>query len=154
MMDAWGAGGFNAPRRKGEEKYGHKGQDFLAKVGDSVIAPMDLRIEHIGRAYPDEHPGEKDPSDLGSIHIYGMGPWYGMMGKLFYAGVLPDVKAGRNFLQGHVIAKAQDRTALATLRDPKRPKMLNHVHFELYIREEGQWRLVDPCAHIKMPQVV
>lgn len=148
-IDAWGAGGFRAPRSRAGEQYAHKGLDFLANFRDRVIAPFSARVAHIGRAYVDEKPNEADPSDLGSIHLAGIEDYRGFFGKLFYVFPATTTYRGAELEIGAYLGEAQDRSAYATAKDPMRGKMLNHVHFELYIKnEEGVWIPVNPAIYI------
>jgi len=136
-MDAWGGGSYGAPR-EGKEG-GHPGVDISGEPGDRIVMPILGQVSHIGIAYP----GIKD---LGSIHLKGVGVYAGWRVKLFYAGATMPRYALLG--QGMSLGVLQDRTALATLRNPKRGKMTNHLHLGLWIYDE----LMDPTEFLRRPK--
>lgn len=151
-IDAWGAGGFGAPRVKrrasGNGKlYTHKGLDCLANLGDHVIWPCEAEVVRFGRAYPDEAPGRADPSDLGSIHLRGRGELRPLRIKLLYLAPAPFVVVGRRGVPGNILGIAQDRAAYARAQNPARGPMMNHVHIELYWVEPGEKPLLLNPSH-------
>ena len=134
-VDAWGAGGFGAPREGKDD--GHPGVDAVGKPGDRLIQPIPGQLFHIGIAYPGE--------TLGSIHIKGIGIYADWRIKLFYAST----KMPRYSMlgQGFALGEVQDRALLATRRNPKRGPMINHVHLGLWIDD----KLVDPTSFMRHP---
>lgn len=131
-IDAFGAGGYQAPR--GDHR--HQGLDFRAEVGDAVVAPCPCIVNHIGVAYPG--------ADLGSIHLDGMGDFTPIRLKLLYAMPRVDTIVGATFNAGDPIGTAQSVAGYWQSRHPERGEMQNHIHLEVEI--DG--RKVDPASYI------
>lgn len=134
-VDAYGAGGFGAPR--GGRK--HHGLDFVSVPGDHVVAPCGGVITHIGRAYAD--------STLGSVHIKANDGQHYI--KLLY--VACGRKIGDVVGQGDPIGSAEDVAGYWELKAPRGGKMTNHVHCELssggLINAGGM--PLDPALHLQ-----
>lgn len=146
-IDAWGAGGFGAPRSRGGDAYAHKGLDCIAQPGDAIIYPVGARIIRVGRAYPDEAPGISDPSDLGSLHLRAEGALRPLRIKLLYVGT--HLAVGERGAAGDPLGGAQDRAAYARHRAPKKEPMINHVHVECWWEERGEEpRLLNPSHYL------
>lgn len=128
--DSFGSGNFGASRGSRD----HKGLDFIALVGDVVVAPITGSVVQIGRAYGD--------AELHSVHIQGDGEFTGCRVKLLY--VLPNVGLnGRYVNQGDPIGTAEDVAAYHHAKQPGHPgEMKNHVHVEVWITEP---RPMDPA---------
>lgn len=137
-VDAFGAGGFNAPRSRDGISYGHKGLDFLADPGDIIITPLPCFILTPGRAY--------SGSNLGSIHLEGIGEWRGYKAKLLYVAQDTTIAYGQGSLAGGFLGRAQDVAAYHEANAGDGRKMKNHVHFELYKGGE----LIDPTPLFKV----
>jgi len=140
-VDAYGSGGYGAPRLRDGERYGHKGQDFLGKPGDIAIAPITGYIVHLGLAYPD--------SDLGSIHIVGEkgSEFEALKVKLLYIARW-QVATDNAVHAGETIGYVQDVAGYHAKHNPaKSARMQNHVHLELYFHNE----LVDPGRWLALP---
>lgn len=129
-IDDFGAGGFGAPRRKGDDQYGHKGLDFRAEPGDAIVAPLAGRITRRGVAYVG--------STLGSVHIEAGD----VRCKLLYVDCLHEV--GSEVSMGDPLGAAQDVAAYHAR--PGRT-MQNHIHMEVY--RCGQ--LIDPSTVVDLP---
>ena len=144
--DAWGAGGFGAPRKRSNgERYRHPGIDLIGKLMNEVVSPMTGVCVRLGRAYPDERPNEVDPSDLGSIHILGRDAWDGFRAKILYVKPASDMYLSKTVHRGHLIGTVQDRAELARVRNPNKGSMTNHIHLSLYYTEDGiNWTIIDP----------
>lgn len=136
-LDAFGAGGFGAPRRKAGKAYQHKGLDFIAEPGDTIIAPFGAIVEPPGLAYAD--------SNLGSVHLIGLGDWDGWLLKLLYVAQREGLK---HVAPGDPIGLAQAVAAYHEAKTPNVGHMTNHVHLEL----RGLGVLTDPTPYIKVPE--
>lgn len=130
-VDSWGSGTFGASRDGGVRQ--HQGLDFIAAVGDEIVAPITGTVVQIGRAYAD--------AELQSIHIEGDGDFTGWRAKLLYAAA--DVGLhGRYVTAGDPIGHAQDVAGYWKAKQPTHSgEMKNHVHLEIVITEP---RAVDP----------
>ena len=144
-VDAHGGGGFGAPR--GSRK--HPGQDYIGKPGDNAVAPILGAISRIGVAYNDDPSTELDESELGSIHIFGKGPFKDMWAKLLYVKPSPSLTLGSTVQPGQSIGIVQDRAAY--VKDKDIGPMINHVHLTLKIRDliSGKWRVVNPVHYME-----
>ncbi len=138
-LDAWGGGGFSAPRDGGTRR--HAGLDFAAAVGDAIVAPCAGTISHIGLAYPN--------TDLASIHLEGGN----FAIKLLYVHPSIDTIVGLIVAQGAPIGIAQAVASYWQAVHPERGRMTNHVHEEVRLREDGHVRLVDPAAYTTFPEI-
>jgi murein DD-endopeptidase MepM/ murein hydrolase activator NlpD len=127
-LDAWGAGGFGAPRGD----HDHKGLDFIAHPGDEVVAPFDGVIERLGIAYPD--------SDLGVLVLAGQEG----RTKLLY--LRPMRKVGEVIERGIFIGVVQDVASYHEAKNKDLGHMTNHLHMELYVNGD----LVDPALHLEI----
>lgn len=133
--DSWGSGVFGASRGGRQ----HAGLDFVAVVGDDVVAPFTGSVVHVGIAYPG--------STLGSVHIQGDAEFNGWRAKLLYvrtdAGLL-----GRRVLAGDRIGDAQDVAAYWAEKEPGHVgTMVNHIHLEILVTEP---RHIDPAICLPM----
>ncbi len=149
-IDAWGGGGFNAPRvkSKGGERitYGHKGLDLTAKPDDGLVYPCDAKVIRIGRAYRDE--------DLGSLHLRATGELAPLRIKFLYVGPRVMLKVGSEGKKGTVLGYVQDRADMAFRHDPSRGPMTNHVHIELWWEAHGEEPvLLDPGKYLDGPMI-
>lgn len=131
-IDAFGGGGFNAPRSRSGKSYGHKGLDFLANPGDLLIMPFQAFVTRQGLAY--------SGADLGSLHLEGIGEWVGYTAKILYAIKLGTLEFNQGVLAGGPLGEAQDVASYHEKKAGDGRKMKNHVHFEL--RHKGE--LIDP----------
>jgi len=142
-IDAWGGGGFGAPRIKDGKNYPHKGLDCISVPGDTIIFPITARVwpPH-GQAYTD------GSCDLRSIHLRGEHQHDGLRINLLY--VKPSVLSDSHGKVGDPLGAAQDVAAYHQSHDPKRGPMTNHTHMELYILKDGVWQLVDPGPYMAL----
>lgn len=163
-VDAFGGGEYGAPRRKRcrdckprEDKlpdpdcescngtgfihYTHKGLDFIAVPGDTVIAPISGKIVRIGQAYA-------RTDKYKSIHI--MGGLNGRVGdqlrvKLLYVTPGHDLTVGATIWQSKELGTAQD---IARFHSTAEKRMTNHVHTEVMRVGGGQSSIVDPAVYL------
>lgn len=135
-IDAWGGGGYGAPRRKDGKSYPHKGLDFIAECGDKVVAPMDCEVAKVGVAYAN--------TDLGSIHLHSPE----MRLKVLYVKPQIDCIAGAIFKVGDWIGSAQSVAGYHMAHEPHKGPMINHVHLEVQVLEGGVWKLVNPALYL------
>ncbi len=137
-IDAYGGGGFGAPRRKrcsrktptcpackgtGWIHYTHKGLDFVADPGaDAInIFPDGGRFVRAGWAYvPDRGPR--------NVRIEGLGSAAGYLAKYNYVTPLEGVEPGQEFAPGEIIGTVDN---VALWHDAV-GKMINHLHLELF----------------------
>lgn len=138
-IDAWGGGGFSAPRVKDGVNYAHKGLDFKAEAGDTVVAPIGGTITHIGIAYPN--------ADLASIHLTSSAARV----KILYAKPELDIIVGTVVEAGQFIAVAQSVAGYWQAQEPHKGPMTNHVHVELEVLEGETWVLVNPADYLDSP---
>lgn len=149
-VDAFGGGGFGAPRSKscncpkeerpecpvcdgtGRISYKHKGLDFIARPKDTIVRPFPCAITRTGIAYIG--------STLGSIHLQGVDDFAMFRAKILYAAVLDGLVQGPE-IAGTWLAKAQD---IATYHNAE-GRMTNHIHFALWRDEE----LIDPAPYFR-----
>lgn len=145
-IDAWGAGGFGAPRElptAGAPEYKHKGLDCISVPTDLTPMPFDGFIESPnGIAYPD--------GDLGSIHLRGEGAWSDMRIKLLYVKATLAFSVGLHFKRGAIIGAAQDVAGYWQPKHPERAPMTNHVHLEVYTRKGSLWVLDNPADYLEI----
>ena len=135
--DSWGSGVFGASRDQGARP--HLGLDFIAVVGDTIVAPFTGSVVHIGVAYPG--------STLGSVHIQGDSEFAGWRAKLLYVRTDAGLY-GRYVSGGDRIGDAQDVSAYWAAQQPDHPgAMRNHVHLELLVTEP---RNIDPALNLPM----
>lgn len=143
-IDAFGAGGFAAPRDGGSRP--HAGVDLVAVSGDLIVAPCALRISHIGIAYPD--------ADLASLHLDGIADASGFFLKLLYAKPGIDTIVGSEFSAGDSLGFAQSVAGYWMAQRPARGTMVNHVHLELREQLDGvaELHLLDPTPYLATPK--
>lgn len=144
-VDSWGAGGFGAPRfhQDGKEDgghYAHKGLDFKALLEDTIQAVLDCVVSHNGIAYPN--------AELGSLHLDGTGDFDGLRVVLLYLKPSVDAHEGAEFKQGDIIGYAQSVAAYWQAQHPERGLMTNHIHEEVYKKEQGIWVLQNPANYL------
>lgn len=136
-VDAYGAGGFHAPRDGGARK--HEGLDFVTVPGDKIIMPAGGLITGIGTAYP--------YSTLGAVHIACSDGIHFI--RLFYLNTGREV--GTMLGQGDILGSAEDVAAYWELKSPRAGTMTNHVHLELsaggFIGHGGM--PLDPALHLE-----
>ena len=141
-VDAWGAGGFGAPRRDGDRMYKHDGLDIKAEPGDESVAPIGGYIVHEGQAY--------QGSNLRSIHIRGRDgtPDEGLKVVLLYVQRLGHLTVGTEVEEGEVIGVVQDVAGYHAAKNPQKVgKMTNHVHLKVF--KGGV--LIDPNHVLNLP---
>ena len=128
-VDAFGAGGFGAPRDQGTRR--HDGTDFISAPGDFAAAPIAGKAVARGLAYPHH----AMLPDLHSFHIEGTGPFKGWHVMLLYVATAPEI-IGRTLEQGEEIGVCEDLPAYYALKYPNHPGLITcHVHLELDITE-------------------
>jgi hypothetical protein len=116
-IDAWGAGGFGAPR--GGRR--HPGIDLVTVPGDIVRAPGSCRADRIGTVYAG--------SGLTFVHLSAL-EWHA---RLLYVAPSPDLMLNSNLTAGTPLGIAQDVAAYYRAQDPTREDITNHVHFEVFL---------------------
>lgn len=121
--DRWGSGEFDAPR--GPRR--HQGVDIAARVGDTVMSPIQGKVERKSFPYAND-------LRYSGVFIRGRGEHQGLVVKLFYVTPAPRV-VGRIVGPGDVIGFVQDLQA-------KYPGITNHVHLE--VRRNGI--VIDPLS--------
>ncbi len=109
--DPTGHGYYGAKR--GNRK--HKGVDLVTKAGESIKAPISGVITKIG--YPYANALQFRYVDIQS-DIYRF--------RIMYCQPIDGIYVGIRVFEGQEIAKAQDIAGYWN------PKMLNHIHIELY----------------------
>lgn len=124
--DFWGCGHFHAPR--GNRK--HNGLDFSIDALDAVYAPFPCKVIRHGYPYSDD-------LSYKLLEIKGVGGYSDYSAKIMYVKDLPNL--GDIFKEGQKMCVADD---LVRRYDSK---MINHVHFELYIKG----KLVNPENYFK-----
>lgn len=141
-LDAYGFGGYGAPREHRGRAAKHEGVDFVSLPGDRNLAPISGRFSHTGPVY-------SFPSPLTSVHIVGTGEFFPYRVVLYY--IKPDAKLvdGYKVTQGEDIGETQDVAGMWDERVKKLDeewarrivasgrKMTNHIHFELRL-PDGQ----------------
>lgn len=154
-IDDFGGGGFGAPRRaacptclkNGRESncrecegrgfivYTHPGLDVVGVEGDKTVAPHQAIVTHIGIAKAD--------AKLGSIHMLGDL----FRSRLLYGSICEDLKVDASIEAGAPIGLVQN---VAKYYETRRlgKRMINHVHLDLWIKENGRWVQTDPALHI------
>jgi hypothetical protein len=143
-LDAFGGGGYGAPRSAAEGAYPHRGLDFASAVGDSCVAPCPCTLVAVGVAYLH--------TDLASIHLHGIGDYADYEIKLLYAKPTVDAIVGSAWAQGAVIGTTQSVAGYWQAQHPERGHMVNHLHTELRLHQpDGSWRLVDPTPYFAYP---
>jgi hypothetical protein len=126
--DAFGYGAYHASRDEGARL--HEGADFLARTGQTVVAPISGYVTKIGYAYADD-------LDLRYVELTNAATGY--MARVFY--VVPSVAVGDAVRLGRAIGQSMSLQG-------RYPGILNHVHVELTRIGHGH---VDPCALIPLP---
>ena len=135
--DSWGDGSYGAPRSRKGKPYKHKGLDIVTEPLDLIIAPFSGRLNRRGIAYAG--------SDLGSIHLAGVGLAAGYKVKILYARAFPHFRPGYVFRAGEPMAVAQDVSGYHAGRQPnRRGRMKNHIHLELWKVHGDSNEVVDP----------
>lgn len=145
-VDAWGAGGFGAPR----DDQAHDGLDCVTKPGDWIVCPFTGKLAHVGFAYKDQAALDAGDADkLGTLHITGMGHWAGFRAEILYCRVLHPVSVGEMIPRGMRLAEAQDvagyHATKAIHAGISRGRMTNHVHFRLKVAG----KVVDPTPYFR-----
>jgi hypothetical protein len=149
-LDAYGFGGFGAPREHRGREVKHQGIDFITIPGDRCVAPITGIYSHTGPVYT------FDPS-LRSLHIRGTGDFYPYQVVLYYVKPSPDLVIGAAVTQMDDIGGAQDVAGMWDARVKRLDeewarrivksgrKMTNHIHFELRM-PDGQ--RLNPTAYL------
>ncbi|MEQ8220322.1 MAG: hypothetical protein RH981_18955 [Arenibacter sp.] len=119
--DGFGCGHFGASRGTRT----HKGLDFAFAVGGAVLAPFPCKVTRHGYPYADD-------LTYRLVECVGLGAYSDYRFKVMYVKELPTI--GREFKEGEILCKADD------ISSKYGSSMTNHVHFELYIKNE----LVNP----------
>lgn len=136
-VDAWGAGGFLAPRDAGARQ--HYGLDFLGKPKTTIVAVIAGTIGELGFMYADS-------PEMRNIHIIGTGEFEHYTALLGY--VVPGevgIKPGMPVAQGAPVGFLQDVAAYWKARRPTHPgEMQNHCH--LGLKCNGTW--VNPSHYL------
>lgn len=136
-VDAWGAGGYQAPRDEGTRR--HNGLDFLGKPKATIVAPITGRVSLLGFMYADS-------PEMRNIHIVGSGEFEHYTVLVGY--VIPGevgVKVDTLVAQGAPIGFLQDVAGYWKARQPTHPgEMKNHCHLGLKIN--GTW--VNPAHYL------
>lgn len=127
--DAYGFGHFGASRDRGRRA--HKGVDYMAGVGDAVLAPVSGTITRIGDAYR---------SRSGYHFVEVRDESHGMLVRVYY--VAPTVNVGDVITAGDEIGTAQDLSR-------RYRGITNHVHVELF-SPEG--RRIDATSVLPNPR--
>ncbi|MBI1186989.1 MAG: peptidoglycan DD-metalloendopeptidase family protein [Alphaproteobacteria bacterium] len=127
--DAYGFGHFGASRDRGRRA--HKGVDYMAAPGHTVLAPVSGTITRIGDAYR---------SRSGFHFVEVRDETHGMLVRVYY--VAPTVNVGDAITAGDEIGTAQDLSR-------RYRGITNHVHVELY-SPEG--RRIDASAVLPNPR--
>jgi murein DD-endopeptidase MepM/ murein hydrolase activator NlpD len=123
-LDSYGYGHFGASRAGGTRI--HRGQDYLAAVGDRVETPFAGVVRRIGYPYSDDLSYRLVELEMANGHLM----------KIMY--IEPAVDVGDSVLPGDVLGYQQDLTK-------KFPGMPNHFHLEYIV--DGEHR--DPRNYIK-----
>lgn len=113
--DAYGYGHFGARRDGGSRA--HEGVDYVARAGQTVVAPISGFVTKIGFAYA---------SAPELIFVEIANPALGYEARVFY--VDPDVEVGQAVRLGAPIGRAISLQA-------RYPGMTDHVHLELSARK-------------------
>jgi hypothetical protein len=126
-MDSWGSGNFGASRTRDGKAHPHNGLDLVTVVGDTIVAPISGKVDHIGIAYPE--------SDLGSIHIQGSGEFVGMRVKILYCRPDPGI-GGKVVETGDRLGEAQDVSGYWAAKQPGHSGVMrNHIHLETWLTD-------------------
>jgi len=143
-IDAWGAGGFGAPRDGGKRP--HLGTDFITRQCPEKslgIAVMDGVICHVGQVYGADENTVFQEETLGTIHIKS-GDFYF---KYYYAKALHE--KGTKVYAGDTIGVAQTLIPLFREKDSSRDDITDHIHFEVHVRgADGEYTRVDPMRYV------
>lgn len=110
--DAYGDGAFHASRDGGHRE--HEGVDYIARAGQTVVAPVSGFVTHIGFAYP---------GDASLKYVEIENPALKITARVFY--VDPDVQVGDAVALGKPIGHAH------TLQHRYRNGITDHVHLEV-----------------------
>lgn len=121
--DSFGCGSFNASRSGGTRS--HKGIDLITYPGQNILSPIDGEITRYPYPYGD---------DLSYTGIEIVNKTYKV--KMFY--VSPTTFIGTEVKAGQKIAISQNIAAKYG------SGMTNHVHLEVYQKENNSWILIDP----------
>lgn len=133
-MDAWGAGGFLAPRDRGARQ--HYGLDFLGQPGDAIVAAIGGRVGPLGFMYADS-------PEMRNIHIIGTGEFEHYSALEGY--IIGNVHEGDIVIQGETIGVLQDVAGYWKARRPTHPgEMQNHCH--LGLKCDSTW--VNPSQYL------
>ncbi len=123
--DDWGSGAFDAPRKRGNKRYKHKGVDLVIAKASAVRALRGGVVSKIGFPY---RPNDPEKGHFRYVEV--------AVGKhrhrYMYCG--PSVAPGDVIEQGQVIGHAQ---GIADLY----PGMTDHVHFEIKLLDGS---VIDP----------
>jgi murein DD-endopeptidase MepM/ murein hydrolase activator NlpD len=114
VSDAFGQGHFGAPR--GVRK--HKGVDYIAIVGASVISPVNGVITKYGWAYasnPDQRYIEITDAD-------------NVKHRLFYTYLSLNINVGTYVTMGEYVGRIGN---ISAMYDTDKKKMINHLHYEI-----------------------
>ena len=117
-VDAWGDGAFGASR--GHRK--HKGIDYACYPGTEIRCDKVGVVSKLGYPYSD---------DLAYRYVE-VTTTNRLRHRYFY--VEPRVKVGDLIRKGQVIGESQDISS--RYRDPGKPPMINHVHYEV-LEQDG-----------------
>lgn len=143
-IDAWGAGGYGAPRDNGSRA--HPGTDFITQQcpqPSHAIATMSGTVKHTGFVYVDDPKTEIDETILGTIHL-DCGEFYL---KYYYAK--PSVHVGDHVNAGDTIGEAQSLIPFYREKDETRDDITDHVHFEVLVRDaKGNLVRADPMRYV------
>ena len=131
--DSSGLGAYGESRKFGRT---HTGIDYLAQPGEFVYSPIDGTVSKGSNEFSKGHPGTT------SVIIQGSGEYEGygvILGYTDGAGFIP--KEGKQIKAGNPVGTVQ------TLKQyyPSDPKMLNHIHFALYVGNEPEAK-IDPTG--------
>lgn len=125
-VDAYGSGQFAADRDGGTRA--HRGRDYIALLGDSVVSPIDGIVKRRLLAYAG--------ANLEGLEIEGPT----VRAKILY--LHPEVAVGSKVVAGQPIGTAQDVAAYWMAKEPRPGDMQNHVHLEVMV-----W--IDPEEHME-----